>query len=107
MKKLLLCLLLLFFLPQPVCCAAGLGLDVSAVESELPEEARGVSGALTLDGSYDGASALSRLWQTLAATPAKIATAASAAADEALRLSSSRSLSSSVCQSRDSAEAPS
>ncbi len=65
MKKLLLCLLLLFFLPQPVCCAAGLGLDVSAVESELPEEARGVSGALTLDGSYDGASALSRLWQTL------------------------------------------
>ena len=63
MKKLLLLILLLLLLPFPSAKAAG--LDVSAVEEALPEEARGVGGTLTLDGSYDGAGALERLWREL------------------------------------------
>lgn len=65
MKKILLLapfVLLFLFLP-PQAVAAGAELDVSAVEEALPDEARGVGGTLTLDGSYDGASALSRLWR--------------------------------------------
>lgn len=61
--KRLLCLLLL--LPLFITTAyADLAeeLDVSAVETALPEQEKEISGELTLDGSYDGAGALSRLW---------------------------------------------
>lgn len=64
MKKILvLALTCCFFAFSPKAFAAEIGIDVSAVTDALPEEARGVGGTLTLDGSYDGAGALSRLWQ--------------------------------------------
>lgn len=56
---------LLFLTNAPAVCAEEPPLDVSAVKEALPEEAREVGGTLTLDGSYDGAGALSRLWRQL------------------------------------------
>ena len=65
MRKLVLVIVSLTALLLWAPVAAAAGLDVSAVEDNLPEEARGVGGTLTLDGSYDGAGALSRLWRQL------------------------------------------
>ena len=67
MKKLVLTLLLLalFFSFSPKALASDGGLDVSGVTESLSEEARGVGGTLTLDGSYDAGGALSRLWGKL------------------------------------------
>lgn len=39
------------------------GFDVSAVEDELTEEAREISGELTTDGSYDVRGAIERLYE--------------------------------------------
>lgn len=59
MRKLLFCLLALFLLTAPVFAEDG--IDVSAVEDSLPEEARETSGALVTDGSYDMRGAIARL----------------------------------------------
>ena len=68
MKKVL---LILLFLPCFVLTAyaegiteqAGEEVNIYQVEKALPDELHEVSGTLTLDGSYDGAGALSRLWR--------------------------------------------
>ena len=59
MRKLLFCLLALLLLTAPVFAEDG--IDVSAVEDSLPEEARETSGALVTDGSYDMRGAIARL----------------------------------------------
>ena len=64
-RVLILPVLCCFFMFSPSAFAAGEGLDVTAVTENLTEEVRSVGGTLTLDGAYDGAGALSRLWQTL------------------------------------------
>lgn len=60
MRTLLCALLLASLLITPAFAEEG-ALDVSAVEDELPEEAREVSGELTTDGSYDMKGAVARL----------------------------------------------
>ena len=68
MKRALLCLLMV--LSSPVLCGqvdiedeTARRTEIIRVESALGEEERGVSGELTLDGSYDAQGALSRLWE--------------------------------------------
>lgn len=64
MKKLLLPLLILaFVVATPRAFAVDSGFDVSGVTENLPEDARDISGTLTLDGSYDSTGALDRLWR--------------------------------------------
>ena len=60
MRTLVLSLLLILFLVVPVFAEEG-SLDVSAVERELTEDARAVSGELRTDGSYDMKGAFGRL----------------------------------------------
>ncbi len=60
MRALVCCLLLAALLIPPVW-AEEPGVDVSAVEEGLPEEAREVSGELVTDGSYDMRGAVARL----------------------------------------------
>ncbi len=57
--------LLLLCSMTPLCRADSAMPDVSAVSEALPEDVREVGGSLTLDGSYDGAGALRRLWERL------------------------------------------
>ena len=60
MKRLLLILLFFLLLTTPVF-AEEEGLNVSAVEDGLPEDARELSGELATDGSYDMQGAIGRL----------------------------------------------
>lgn len=75
MKKLLL-ILLLAPLFTVSACAEGVsgpeaGFDVEAMTRELPEEAIEIGGELRLDGSYDSAGALERLWNKILASLAE------------------------------------
>lgn len=70
MKKTVLILLMLPLLTvqaYAVNTAEEMGeeLDIRAVRDTLPEELREIGGELTLDGSYDSAGALERLWNRL------------------------------------------
>ena len=67
MRSLLCCLIFAFLLAAPVFAEEG-GLDVSAVESGLPEEARQISGELVTDGSYDMRGAIERLFVRMRTT---------------------------------------
>ena len=59
--RICLCFLLVFCVLLSPVYAEENGLDVSAVEQELPVEAREVSGTLATDGSYDVRGAIARL----------------------------------------------
>lgn len=71
MRKLLLMILLLVpFLTVPAYAeeysvSLGEELDVYSLRDTLPEEAREIGGELRLDGAYDSAGALERLWYRL------------------------------------------
>ena len=67
MKRLLLIILLAPFLIVSAYAEDGstppdAGFDVRAVRDALPEDVRDVGGELRLDGDYDSAGALERLW---------------------------------------------
>ncbi|MBR0040334.1 MAG: hypothetical protein IJP64_03040 [Oscillospiraceae bacterium] len=59
--RIILCIAALSCLLVVPVFAAGEGLDVSAVEDALPDDAREVSGSLMTDGSYDVHGAIGRL----------------------------------------------
>lgn len=70
MKKIVILLMLLPLLSvnayaEDIYTKAGEDYGTQAVEDAVPKSARGISGELRLDGSYDTQSALERLWKSL------------------------------------------
>lgn len=88
MKRLLCLLLILPMLSAPSCAESGsedIGsiLSVGGVEDELSDEVRITAGTLRLDGSYDSAGALERLWNRFCES---LSSAVRQSAGEALKL---------------------
>ena len=69
MRTMLLIILIfpLFMLPayaEDIYSQAARETGIFAVEDQLPDEAKEISGALKVDGSYDTENALERLWNS-------------------------------------------